>query len=285
MSGIQLVGEGLNVLSSGSINILVAIGLALTFRLMGVINLAHGEFLMIGAYTLLTAMSFGLPFWLATIFALVVGTLLGALTEVLLIRRTYRSVELSILATWGLSIVLQQLAEIIFGKQYQNVANPVSGSTEIFGAPFPTFRLIIMLVSVLVIAAVLLVLSRTPVGTQIRAVSADNELSETLGVPASSLKTWAFAVSTGLAALAGAMVAPISTVSPSMGVDYVFVAFIIVIVAGKKIHMIIWAALAAAIVQNFVTLSFDPVLARLAVLALAAGVLIFGRRSSRLAPA
>lgn len=285
MTGIDLVGEGLNILSTGSINVLIALGLALTFRLMNVINLAHGEFLMIGAFTLLLSTGWGLPFWAAAIAALVVGTILGVLTEKTLIQRCYRSVELSILGTWGLSIVLQQVAELIFGKGYQNVANPLPGATNVLGSSFPTYRLVLIAVAVVVTVAVLMILGRTPVGTQIRAVSADNELSETLGVPAKRLKTWAFGISTGIAALAGALVAPISTVGPSMGVDYVFVAFIVVIVAGSRIQMIVVAALAAAIVQNVVTLTFDPVLARIAVLALAAGVLIATRRSSRLAPA
>lgn len=285
MNFTELVGEGLNVLSSGSINFLVAIGLALTFRLMGVINLAHGEFLMVGAYVLLTALSIGLPFWFAVTLAVALGLVLGALTEILLIRRCYRSVELSILGTWGLSIVMQQTAELIFGKEYQNVSSPVPGATIVFGTPFSTYRLILIGVAILVVTVVLFTISKTPVGTQIRGISADNELAETLGVPARGLKTWVFAASTGLAALAGALVAPISTVGPSMGVDYVFVAFIIVIVAGKKIHMLAIAALVAALLQNTVTLALDPVLARISLLLLAAGVLIVSRRSSRLAPA
>src|SRR5690625_256702 len=113
IGGFNLIGEGLNILSTGSINVLIALGLALTFRVMHVINLAHGEFLMIGSYVLIVATIWGIPFSVALLLALVVGTLLGALTEVLLIRRCYHSVELSILGTWGLSIVLQQVAELI----------------------------------------------------------------------------------------------------------------------------------------------------------------------------
>lgn len=285
MGGISLVGEGLGILSTGSINILVSLGLALTFRLMNVINLAHGEFLMIGAFVLLTGTGAGIPFGLAIGLALLAGLLLGALTERMLVRRCYRSVELSILATWGLGIVLQQVAELIFGKGYQNVTNPMPGSTSIFGTEFPSYRLALIVVTVGVTAAVLIVLSRTPVGTQLRAVAADDELSETLGVHAGRLKTWAFAASTGLAALAGALVAPISSVGPTMGVDFVFIAFIVVIVAGKRLHMIVVASIAAAVVQNTVTLALDPVIARIAVLLLAIGVLLVARKTSRLAPA
>lgn len=285
MSEISLVGEGLNILSTGSFNVLVALGLALTFRLMNVINLAHGEFLMAGAYSVLVATAIGLPFWAAVLVAALVGFVLGAVTELLLVRRFYKSVELSILGTWGLSIVLQQLAELIFGKQHQNVPNPVPGSTMVLGVPFPTIRLLIIAAAIVLTVTVLVVLRYTPIGMQIRAVSADNDLSETLGVPAKSVKMLVFAASTALAAIAGSLIAPIASVGPSMGVDYVFTAFIVVIVAGKRVPMIVVAALAAAVVQNVVTLTLDPVLARIAVLVLAVLVIIGTRRSSRMAPA
>ena len=132
-----LVDQVLGIVATASVSALVATGLALSFRLMGVINLAHGEFMMLGAYGVVVGLGLRLPFALAVLVALVVGLALGAFVEVTLVRRFYGRPELAILGTFGLGLVLRQLVELGFGKQYQPMNNPLPGSITILGRGVP----------------------------------------------------------------------------------------------------------------------------------------------------
>jgi branched-subunit amino acid ABC-type transport system permease component len=265
----QTINLILGIVASTAILALVDIGLSLSFGLMRIINLAHGEFLTIGAYSAVVTAGLGLPWAVGLAVAVTCGLAAGAVTEMLLIRRLYRSLELSILATFGLSIVIQQIVQLVFGKDYRTMSNPLPGATPVFGTPFPTYQLLLAGIAVLIIGMVLAALRFTPLGLQVRAVASDGPLSETLGVRASRVNLLVFSVSTALAALTGALVAPITNVRPEMGLDYVFTAFLVVIVAGRKVAAVLVAALAIAVIQNVTTFFTDPLPARLAVLALA----------------
>ncbi|MCW7945217.1 hypothetical protein AAW14_25135 [Streptomyces hygroscopicus] len=259
----------LGVLSSAAVLALTAVGLSLSFGLMRIINLAHGEFLTIGAYSSVVTADHGLPWGVGLAAAAAVGLGAGALTELLLIRRLYRSPELSILATFGLSIVVRQLIQLGFGKDYRMVANPLPGATKVLGVPFPAYQLLLTAFAVAIVMAVLAALRFTSLGLRVRAVANDAALSETLGVRSARVNLVVFAASAGLAATAGALVAPVTNVQPDMGLDYVFTTFLVVIVAGRRVAPLLIAALGLAAVQNLTTFWTDPLLARLAVLLLA----------------
>jgi branched-chain amino acid transport system permease protein len=276
-----IVDQGLGILATASVSALVAMGLALSFRLMGIINLASGDFMMIGAYTVLAFVAIGLPYLVGVLAAIVIGFLLGALTEVSLLRRFARAPELAILGTFGLGIVIRQVVELIFGKNFQFIENPLAGSVSIWGAEFPFYRLVLIGVSVAVIGAVLLVLTLTPLGVKVRAVSADSDLAETLGIRSGRLKLLVFAVSTAMASLAGSLIAPLTNVGPQMGNAYLFVMFVVVIVGGARVSMVLFAALAIAIVQNVTTLVVDSLVAKLAILGMAFLVLAATRPATK----
>lgn len=276
-----VVDQGLGILATASVSALVAMGLALSFRLMGIINLASGDFMMIGAYSVLTCVAIGLPYLVGVLVACVVGFLLGALTERGLLRRFARAPELAILGTFGLGIVIRQIVELIYGKNFQFVENPLSGSVEIGGAEFPLYRLVLIGVSVAVIGTLLLVLTVTPLGVKVRAVAADGDLAETLGIRSGRLKLAVFAVSTAMASLAGSLIAPLTNVGPGMGNAYLFVMFVVVIVGGARVSMVLVAALAIAIVQNVTTLVVDSLVAKLAILGMAFLVLAATRPATK----
>jgi branched-subunit amino acid ABC-type transport system permease component len=281
MTSAFLINQFLGVLATASISALVAIGLAISFRLMGVINLAHGQFIMLGAYAVVVSLQHGLPFPVAVLVALVAGFLFGALTEVALIRRFYDSPELAILATFALGILIQQVVQIIFGNSYQNLANPLPGTVSIAGTAFPGYRLVLIVITIVVLGAIIYLLSATPIGMRIRAVSTDSSLADSLGIRSSLLKTLVFALSTALATLAGALVAPTTNVEPAMGSNFLFIAFVVVIIGGNRVSMVLVAALLAAAVENTLTYYVAPLVSELAVLALAFLVLASARTGSK----
>jgi branched-subunit amino acid ABC-type transport system permease component len=196
------------------------------------------------------------------------------------LRRLHRSPELSILGTFGLAIIVQEAVTLIAGRGYQGFANPLPGATNVLGVLYPTYRLLLVGVAAVVLLAVVGALSLTRLGVRIRAVAADRGLAETLGVRASRLNLLVFTASAGLAGLAGVLVAPISTISPSMGQSFLFTAFVVVIVGGARVSGVLLAALAVAAVQNLASLWWSPVVAELAVLGLAFVALQWWRRTA-----
>jgi branched-chain amino acid transport system permease protein len=196
-----------------------------------------------------------------------------------LVRRLYRSPELSILGTFGLAIVLRQLAQLLFGPQFRLSDNPIPGPTSVLGVLYPSYKLLLIAIAVVVLFAVAATLQFTPLGVRVRAVAADNALAQTLGVRATRLNLIVFAASAALAALAGLLVAPVSTVSPTMGESYLFTAFIAVIVGGTRVWGVLVAALVIAAVENLATSWYDPIVARVAMLVLAFVALQWFRRT------
>lgn len=269
----------LNSLTFAGILALIAVGLGIVFGLMGVINLAHGEFVMIGAYTTVVITDAGGSYWLAVALAPVVLFLFGALTEVALIRRIYDSPEVTVLATFGLSIVLRQLAQIIFSADFQRIRNPVPGAVDVLGVTYPEFRLIIAGAGAAVVLAVILLYTRTSFGLRVRAIVSRKELAQSLGIRSDRVNLVSFALGSALAGLAGALVAPLGAVEPAIGVDYLLPAFIVIIVGGVirgtngLLYGVAAGAVAVALVQTIVSFQADPIVAQLAVLALAMAAL------------
>jgi urea transport system permease protein len=222
----------LNMLTLISILMVVSLGLAIIFGLMNVINLAHGEFVTVGAFTLVLTQSLGGSFWLGLVLAPIVGYGLGLVLERVLISRIYHDPLQAILATWGLSLVLQQALVLTFGAFPQRASGPFEGAMNIFGASYPSYRLFLIVFAFGIFAATALVLKKTRFGLDLRASIQSREMASVMGVDASSVNARAFAMGAALAATAGVLLAPMTAVTAYMGVNYLARSFFVVLVGG-----------------------------------------------------
>lgn len=236
--------ELFNGISVSSILLLAAIGLAITFGLMGIINMAHGEFIMIGAYTTYVIQIafqkffsnlFNIYVFVALIASFIVTFLLGYLLERTIVRFLYDRPEDSLLVTWGISLVLQQLARDIFGAPDVSVATPnyLQGDWHVSNnISLPINRLAILLIAIIVLVAVAYMLTKTTFGRNINATMQNRKMAAALGINTNRIDSMTFALGTGLAGIAGCAVTWIGSIGPSIGQDYIINAFITVVVGG-----------------------------------------------------
>jgi urea transport system permease protein len=227
-------------LSVGSILLLIALGLTFTFGQMNVINMAHGEFIMAGAYTayvLQNAMGDGLlgASLIASLFvAFVVAGIMGLILEVLLIRRLYGRPLDTLLVTWGVSLLLQQVARDIFGAPNVDVKAPAWLDTglDIRGVTLPYSRLFIMALVLVAVAGIWIFLTRSPQGRRMRAVMQNRQLAACSGIPTGSVDRRTFFIGSGLAGIAGVALTLLGSVGPTLGTNYIVDAFLVVVVGG-----------------------------------------------------
>jgi urea transport system permease protein len=234
---IDVAGQLLTGLSIAAILLMVALGLAVIYGVTGVINLAHGEFVMLGAYAAWFAQSFlglGLIESLPLVF-LAVG-LLGLAIERSVIRWLYSRPLDTILATWGIGVVFQQLIRLSAGGELRYVATPPSleHSVVLLGVSISAYRAFVLIVALAAFAATWLLIFRTTLGLQLRAVTQNREVAESFGVNAGRVYASVFAFGAALAGLAGALVAPLKSVAPEMGTTYVVEAFMVVVLGGVQ---------------------------------------------------
>jgi len=213
--------------------LLVTLGLVIIFGLMNVINMAHGELFLLGAYIVVAVERAGGSFWLALLLAPVALAASGVLIEELVVRHVYHRFIDTILATWGLSIVIKQGVIIGFGPTAQQVINPLPQTLWIFGAAYPGYRLFIMAVAVLVATATFLLFYRTNLGLAARAVIANRPMASSLGINTRAMDRLTFAFGSALAGCAGAVMAPLMSVDPQMGVGFLIPAFLSILVGGS----------------------------------------------------
>jgi urea transport system permease protein len=222
-------------LSLTSILLMVALGLAIIYGTMGVINLAHGQFVMIGAYVAWFLQSqFGIGVIVGLPLIFIAGALVGLAVERTIIQRLYTRPLDTILATWGIGIVLEQLVRGLFGSDSRYVARPefLDGNLILAGVHLSYYRLFIIGFALLTLAVTWFLLFRTEFGTKLRAVIQNKEISECYGVSANRVYAVTFAYGAGLAAIAGALITPMVSVTPTMGTGVVVDAFLVVIVGG-----------------------------------------------------
>jgi urea transport system permease protein len=249
-----------NGLSLASVLLIAALGLTFTFGQMGVINMAHGEFIMAGAYmpyvlqTGLLAGATSLAFGLSLPLAFVVAGLLGLVLERLLLHRMLDRPLDTLLVTVGVSLILQQLARDLFGTPNVQVIAPdaLSGSVELFGLAMPKSRLFIMALVLVTLAAVQLFLSRSAQGRRMRAVTQNRDLAAVSGLRTRRTDAFTFFLGSGLAGIAGVAVSLIGPVGSATGTGYVVDAFLVVIVGGLgKLRGTIIAAIAIGMLNAF----------------------------------
>lgn len=230
-----------NGLSLSAILLLVALGLSITFGIMGVINFAHGEYLMVGAYTAYVMQRLshgdqtGISFLLALPIAFAVAYLLGLIVEKLLIRFLYGRPYESILATWGLSLILQQGARSIFGANNVEVTAPhwlQGGIQPLDGFQLPYNRIFILSLAVFAVAGMYFYVNRSSSGRRMRAVMQNRDMSACMGIKTREVDSLTFAIGSGIAGVAGCAVSLLGSIGPSTGQNYIVDAFMVVVLGG-----------------------------------------------------
>jgi urea transport system permease protein len=233
----DILEQLLTGLSIGSILLLVALGLSIIYGTIGVINLAHGEFVMLGAYAawaLRTYLGISLLPGLVLIF-LGVGAF-GWLVERIILHRLYQRPLDTILATWGVGVVLQQLVRLIAGSDLRYVEMPPSlaSSVDVLGVEISAYRIFIFILTALLFLVTWWIINGTTIGLQLRAVVQNRGIASSFGINAGRIYSMTFAYGAGLAGLAGAIVSPLKSVSPEMGTGYVVDAFMVVVLGGVQ---------------------------------------------------
>jgi branched-chain amino acid transport system permease protein len=250
-------------LSIGVAVILVALGLTIIFGLLDVINMSHGEFYALGAFISVTLGSLGLPFWLLLLLVPILMLPIGYVTERWLIQRVFHGGErhvTTLLLTFGLGLVLEDAFRLVFGPNPVKPPVPIQGGVELAGIFMPTYRILLIAIGALVIAGVALVVYRTRLGAMVRAAAFDHDMAGSLGVPVRFVYAGAFAFGVALAGLAGVLLGPIYSVFPTMGRDFIFMAFTVVIVGGMgSIAGAVVAGLLLTQVQAIASLYISPV--------------------------
>ena len=250
--------------------VLVALGLVIVFGLMRVINMAHGEFFLLGAYSVVTIQSLGGGFWLGLLVAPLFVAGVGLLVEFLVIRFLYHRFLDTILATWGISLVIKQVVILIFGPASQQVGLPIEATFSLLGTSYPFYRIFIMLVSVSAVALTFWLLYRTDIGLKARAATADRAMASVMGIETARLDRMVFAYGAALAGLAGAVMAPIMSVDPQMGLGFLVPAFLAVLVGGAGQMM--GALVGAGVIGGTDSLAatiWSPVVAQIVVFTMA----------------
>ncbi len=230
----QLTNLSASLLTSVALLVLVSLGLAVIFGMMGVINLAHGEFLMLGAFFTLTGVRSGLNVWVAMVVAALAVGVVGLVVERLLIQFLYGRLAATMLATWGLSLILIQVVVLVYGPATQGISTPL-GSTRIGRFSLSQYNLVLIAAAVLLLAVVWLVFTRTRYGTMARAATQLPHMAAAVGINARRINMLTFAFGAALAGAGGALLAPVAGVVPNMGQAYVGRAFMTVVVGGPGV--------------------------------------------------
>jgi branched-subunit amino acid ABC-type transport system permease component len=275
----QIVIQTVNGIVTGMILALVASGLTLIFGIMDVVNFAHGELFMLGAYVGVIVMAASGNFWVALILSTLTVAMMGAALQVTTLRPLIgRDPLTTILATFGISLVLQNYALWQFGPVARKIQEPFTGYFPLFYLEYPWYRLVIAGLSAAIIGGFWLFLKHGTYGIWIRATTQDRVMAQAMGIPVPWVHTAVFAIGAGMAAASGVLFGPLVGVNHAMGLDWVLKAFIVVVVGGMgnlggsiaasifisllESYASIWVSPAQAVIVSFVvlvlTLLFRP---------------------------
>lgn len=263
----------LDIVTTAAILFVVASGLLLIFGVMKIINFAHGGFLTLGGYAGLVVTQMGWNPWLAGLVAFAAGAVFGMLVERLIMRPLYKRPLDAILATWGLGIIIGQLITLAFGREVQFVESPLSGTLELAGSSYSQYRLLLLVAALVLGGGIAALLNGTRLGLVTRAVIMNETLARGLGINSSVVRFSTFSLGAGLACLAGAMITPMSSVDPNMGVPWLINAFMLVMVSGTSLASLGVACLVLGGAQVIVSTFGNPILGGLTIVVLAAVVL------------
>ncbi|TQJ57722.1 urea ABC transporter permease subunit UrtB [Streptomyces sp. SLBN-115] len=269
-----ILNQSFTGISIGAVLLLIALGLTLTFGQMGVINMAHGEFIMTGAYTTYVLQKSisgaGVSLLVALPVAFLVAGAMGALLEWLLIRRLYTRPLDTLLVTWGVSLMLQQLARDVFGAPNVQTHAPdlLTGNISMGGGiTFASSRLFILGLALLSVLALTIVLRLTPLGRRIRAVVQNRDLAEVSGIATGRVDRVTFFIGSGLAGVAGVALTLVGPIGPTMGTNYIVDAFLVVVVGGiGQLKGTVITAFALGVLQSVLEYSTTVSVAKVIVL-------------------
>jgi urea transport system permease protein len=277
-------------LSLGSILLLVALGLAITYGAMGVINMAHGEMVMVGAYvTVLSGLYLGANLLAAIPLAFIVTALLGLLIERVVVRKLYGRLLDTLLATWGIAILIQQAVRLEFGLSFlgihiqglgpglQNVTVPefLQGVMSIGGAEINRYRAFIIIVTAILAVVTWFIIYRTSIGTQVRAIIRNPKMAAACGIDVTRVNALTFAFGSGLAGVAGVMMSGFKTVFPDMGTSMVVDGFLVVVMGG--VGSLLGSVLSAGIlgeINGLVAAATNDILARAVVFGVVIAIIV-----------
>ncbi len=265
----------INGLVWGLIIALIALGLSIIFGLLDVINVAHGDFFMLGSVGgLVLATSLG-SFWLALALIPIIGFAFGLMTERLVIRPTINQAALTIVTTFGLSIILQEAVRATYGAQPRRMEAPIDGTIPLFGIDYELYRIFAAILAAACLAGFFIFLNYTKLGTWIRAVRHDPETATALGVPVGRICAITFGIGAAAAFIGGAIAAPITTVEFRTGVDILPFCFMAVVIGGLgNLEGTVAAAVLLAVLEGVITSFTDPTVARIVSLAFMSAVLL-----------
>jgi branched-subunit amino acid ABC-type transport system permease component len=228
-----IIIQTVNGIVTGMILALIASGLTLIFGIMDVVNFAHGELFMLGAYVGVVVVALTGSFWLALVLSTLVIALMGAALQITTLRPLIgRDPLTTILATFGISLVLQNYALWQFGPVPRKLDEPITGQFVLFYLAYPWYRLLIALLSGAIIGALYLFLKHGTYGIWIRATTQDRVMAQAMGIPVPWVHTGVFAIGAGMAAASGVLFGPLIGINHAMGLDWVLKAFIVVVVGG-----------------------------------------------------
>jgi branched-subunit amino acid ABC-type transport system permease component len=255
---------------------LLALGLTVIFGLLGVMNFAHGELYMLGAYAGVVVIGLTQSFWLALILAPLLVGVVAAVTEMVALRPLYRREPLyGLILTFGLALVFREAVRQIWGGDMRRILPPFTGSTPLLGMTYPNYRLFLLAAASVLLLGIWLFFTRTRAGIVVRAAVQDAEMLDGLGVNVRGVFTLTFAASGALAALAGLLLAPVFTVYPQMGVEFILLAFIVVILGGMgSLGGSVVAAFVIGIAQSLFALWMNPQRVAIAIFGIMIVVLI-----------
>lgn len=229
-----LIEIGYHFQDSFAFLVLAAVGLAVIFGMMGVINLAHGEFIMLGAYITVFSARAGVPLFLAMILAALIVGCIGAIVEVLVVRRLYGRLLDTVAATWAIGLMLNQGMLIIAGPSSPGVSTPF-GSFAIGNASYSVYRVALGVAAILVIVGLYLLFMKTRFGLDSRATIQNPEVARSLGVDTQRIYTLTFALGSALAGLTGGLYAPTAAIVPQFGASFIVESLVTVIVGGANV--------------------------------------------------
>jgi len=255
-----IVIQTVNGIVTGMILALIASGLTLIFGIMDVVNFAHGELFMLGAYVGVVVIATTGSFWLGLVASALIVAILGAVMQVLTLRPLIGRDPLNtILATFGISLVLQNYALWQFGPVSRKIPEPMSSSFKLFYLQYPWYRTFIAGLSAAIIGGFYMFLKHGKFGIWIRATAQDRVMAQAMGIPVPLVYTGVFAIGSAMAAASGVLFAPTTGVDHTMGLDWVLKAFIVVVVGGMgNLGGSIAAAIFVSLLESYATIWLDP---------------------------
>lgn len=263
----------LDIVSSAAILFTLSAGLLIIFGVMNILNFAHAGLLSVGAYVALTVTQFGLSPWLAIPLSFATGFLAGAIIEQTVMRWIYsRSLD-AILAAWGLGLIIVQLITITYGRQIQFVETPLSGAISVFGETYSLYRLFLVGLAVLIGLSLTFLLKGTRLGLNTRAVIMNDNLAQALGINSALVRFLSFSIGSAVAAMAGALITPLSAVNPNMGFPWLISCFMIVLLSGSSLLSLALSAVILGGAQVLVSTFISPVAGGMTIVVLAAIIL------------